>query len=137
MLSDLSSTVQHYSEEEHNTGYLSGVVDAMFALADVASRMNAFDPLYPQYAELAVARLMFTTLVPDNVDHDRHSRCCKTMLLVDLACNNKQFARALLVLEEWLATIDGHYCLMNECPQFAIVADVLENARWSTAGLAA
>jgi len=136
-LANLSSTVLLYSEQEHYTGYLSGVFDAMFALADVALRMRTFDPLYPQYAELGIAKLMFTTLVPDNFGDDRYPRWHITMVLVDIASSNKQFARALLLLEEWLTTIDGHYCMTNECTKFSLVADVLEDARWSTAGLAA
>jgi hypothetical protein len=137
MLAELSQTVLHYSEEEHYTGYVSGVVDAMFSLADVASRLNSFDTLYQQNAELTVAKLIFTTLVPDDPDDERYPRWHIVMLLVDIACSNKRFARALVVLEEWLATIEGHHCLANECPKFGLVADVLENARWSTAGLAA
>lgn len=137
MLAEMSQTVLHYGKNEHYTGYLSGLVDAMFLLADVALRLSTFDPLYQQYAQLAVAKLVFTTFVPDDADEDRYPRRHVEMVLVEIACSNTQFARALLALEEWLVTTDAHHCLANVRPQYALVADILENARWSTAGLAA
>lgn len=136
-LNDLGNGFKRYCHWYDNTEYCSGIIDAMFDLAAVAVKIDMNDPFVSRDFNLTVSRVVLISLLLDEDDPNSAQREAIYKSLVEVACMNSRFARALETIESWLDTMDGKATVASAFPEFGIVPSILEMARWSTTGLAA
>lgn len=136
-LSDLGMAFKHYCHWYENVEYVSGVIDAMFFLAETAVKLDSIDPIVSRDIHLTVSRVVLISLLLDaNDDNEQLGKAIRTTL-TKLAGFNSRFARALERIEVWLASSDGKRVVSGHFPEFKEIPHILEAARRSTAGVAA
>ena len=136
-LNNLGASVRQFSGGCYEDYYLTGLVQAMFELAAVGVLLDGAPPFHGEDRDLTVSKAVLLYLLPDRHCADIVQIDQTIQMLAEIAVINRSFAKALLVVERWLETPDGHLFLSRSAPQFAMVDAILTVARKSTAGLAA
>lgn len=101
-LAELGDSVNRYFDWGYDNAHISGVIDAMFALANVGVRLDMLEFVSNENIELIVGRavvlaLLHETDITDVIEHE-----AALIALANVATVNVLFARALVLIEDWL-----------------------------------
>jgi hypothetical protein len=136
-ISDLCDGFKFYCHWYGNVAYCSGIIDAMFSLAEVAVRIDAIDPIVSRDIELTTSKIVVISLLDDDPSLAVTQREAVYVSLIKLAGVNPRLAKALKDVEAWINSEEDPNAVLSEYPMFAIVPSILEMAHWSSSGLAA
>jgi hypothetical protein len=133
----LGAFVRHFSGGCYEDYYLTGMVQAMFELAEVGVLLDGAPPFHGEDRKLTVSKAVLLYLLPDRHFSELAQIEHVIKILGEIATINRRFAEALLLVERWLTTPEGHKFQRHHAPQFAMVDAILALARQTTVGLAA
>lgn len=134
---ELSESIRENCNVHESREYISGIVDAMFALAEIAVKIELRRREISKDATLMESRVVLSSLLRDVDDYTPLENEAICNQLIDLACVNTRFANALRTVAMWIETEDGQEVYADECPKYAILPSILKTAELSKLGMAA
>ncbi len=134
---ELSESIRENCHVLESRDYISGIVDAMFALAEIAVRIELRRRDISRDAALMEGRVVLSALLRDVDDCKSLQNVAICNQLIDLACNNVRFANALRTIVKWIETEDGQQVYADECPKYSIFPSILKTAELHKLGMVA
>lgn len=124
-LHELGVEIRHYSDWGYDAEHLSGVIDAMFSLAEVAVELNRH-PGFPDFDEdLAVNRTVLISLLPDPNVVDEDELEAVVSALARVRAVDARFRKALREVRAWANSSEGRDAVAEECPEFSVADAIL------------
>lgn len=133
----LAESVNNNCDLPRSELYITRIVDAMFAIAEIAVEIELSNRNISPDARLMESRVVLTAMLNDTDDYDDLKQEAICAMLIELAATNSRFAAALQSINSWLETDDGQRLYAEECPKYSIVPSILKTLNWTTSGVAA
>lgn len=123
-LHELGVEIRHYSDWGYDAEHLSGVIDAMFSLAEVAVELNQRG--FPDFDEnLAVNRTELISLLPDPNVVDEDELEAVVSALARVRAVDARFRKALRDVRAWANSSEGRDIVAEDCPEFSVADAIL------------
>ncbi len=133
----LAESINNNCDLPRSELYISRIVDAMSAIAEIAVEIELSNRKISLDARLMESRVLLKTMLNDSDDYDDLKQGIICAMLIELAANNSNFNSALQSINSWLETDDEQRLYAEECPKYSIVPSILKAANWSASGVAA
>lgn len=125
-LHELGVETRRYCEWGYDAEHLSGVIDAMFSLAEVAVDLNRHSG-FPDFDEnLAVDRTVMISLLPDPNEFDEDELESIVSALARVKSSDIRFRRALRQVRAWAHSAEGRCAVSHDFPEFSTADAILK-----------